>query len=144
MKELIESHWQGWKVVRKLGEGGFGAVYEIQRDIFGKTESAALKVVSIPQTSAEIDEIYSEGYDQETVKTYYKNYLENFVQEYSIMLDLRDNSNVVSCTDQIFFDLFVGSLNGRDNGNNRRNTDNNAQHCQKRSEFVRKNALEGL
>ena len=42
--------WPGWEVVRKIGSGSFGAVYEIRRDMFGDVEKAALKVIHIPQT----------------------------------------------------------------------------------------------
>ena len=28
----------GWKTVRKIGSGSFGAVYEIERELFGVTD----------------------------------------------------------------------------------------------------------
>lgn len=34
-KENIQ--WPGWETVRLIGRGSFGAVYEIQRDVFGVT-----------------------------------------------------------------------------------------------------------
>ena len=58
MEKKIEAVWQGWSAVRKLGAGGFGAVYEITRDVFGKNETAALKVISIPQNNDEIKDLY--------------------------------------------------------------------------------------
>ena len=30
--------WPGWEVVRKIGSGSFGGVYEIRRDVFGEVE----------------------------------------------------------------------------------------------------------
>lgn len=35
--------WPRWETVRLIGRGSFGAVYEIQRDILGDTEKAAVK-----------------------------------------------------------------------------------------------------
>ena len=46
--------YPGWKTVRKIGEGGFGTVYEIERNLFGKIEKAALKFIAIPQKDSEI------------------------------------------------------------------------------------------
>ena len=40
--------WPGWETVRLIGRGSYGTVYEIRRDTFGDSESAALKVISIP------------------------------------------------------------------------------------------------
>ena len=33
--------WKDWKIVRRLGGGGFGTVYEIERDFYGEEELAA-------------------------------------------------------------------------------------------------------
>ena len=40
--------WPGWETVRLIGRGSFGAVYEIERDVFGHKEKAAMKLISIP------------------------------------------------------------------------------------------------
>ena len=42
-----------WRIVRKLGEGSFGTVYEIQREEFGQTYTAALKIITVPRSGAE-------------------------------------------------------------------------------------------
>ena len=73
--------WPGWEVVRKIGSGSFGSVYEIRRDVFGREERAALKVLSIPENREEIDELYSDGYDEESITTHYKEYLADIVRE---------------------------------------------------------------
>ena len=91
--------WPGWETVRLIGRGGFGAVYEIQRTIFGDTEQAALKVISIPQNESDIDELYSEGYDSETVTSTFQAYLQSIVAEYSLMRKLNGSAHIVSCDD---------------------------------------------
>ncbi len=91
--------WPGWKVVREIGQGSFGAVYEIQRDMFGKIESAALKVLTIPQSQNEIQELRSEGYDDASLTTHFRGYLEDIAREYSLMLDIKGHTNVVYCDD---------------------------------------------
>ena len=41
--------WQGWKIVKKLGRGGYGSVYQAQRNSAGVMEDAAIKVISFPK-----------------------------------------------------------------------------------------------
>lgn len=91
--------WPGWEIVRVIGHGGFGTVYEIQRDIFGRMEKAALKVISIPQSSEEIEELYNEGYDAATITDHFRDYLEDVIREYSLMLGMKGHTNVVYCDD---------------------------------------------
>ena len=49
--ENIRLPWPDWKIVRYLGGGAYGKVYEIERTISGmqETEKAALKIVSRPR-----------------------------------------------------------------------------------------------
>ena len=91
--------WPGWEVVRKIGSGSFGAVYEIRRDMFGDVEKAALKVIHIPQNRDEIQELRSLGYDDASITTHFKGYLEDIVREYSLMNKMKGHTNVVYCDD---------------------------------------------
>lgn len=61
----IKAVWPGWEIVRLIGRGSFGAVYEIERDNYGHKEKAALKVISIPQSASAIDDIVSDEYDKQ-------------------------------------------------------------------------------
>ena len=99
MREQTSHSWPGWETVRLIGRGSFGAVYEIQRDVFGDVEKAALKVISIPQNSSDIDEMYSEGYDEESITTAFQSHLKNIVGEYSLMRKMNGSANVVNCDD---------------------------------------------
>lgn len=58
--------WSNWKVVKKLGQGGFGSVYEIERNLAGMKEKAALKIISRP-TEEELERDYNNGYTAQTV-----------------------------------------------------------------------------
>lgn len=94
--------WPGWETVRLLGRGSFGAVYEIQRSFFSHTEKAALKVISIPQDEASIQEMYQDGYNQESVARHYENCLRNIVKEYALMTEIKGHTNIVYCDDLKF------------------------------------------
>ncbi len=91
--------WNGWNVVRVIGRGSFGSVYEIHRDVFGTVEKAALKQIIIPQDDSETDELLSEGYDLESISRRYSGYLQDIVKEYTLMLSLKGGANIVSCDD---------------------------------------------
>ena len=79
----------GWKLERELGKGSFGAVYEISRQVFGQTERAALKYVSLPPAQEEIDAFFAEGYDAESLREHYQLQLQEIVREYSIMAGMK-------------------------------------------------------
>ena len=46
--------WQGWKIVKRLGRGGYGCVYQAQRNSAGVMEDAAIKVISFPKDKEDI------------------------------------------------------------------------------------------
>jgi len=91
--------WPGWETVRLIGRGSFGAVYEIERKVFDETEKAALKVISIPQNSGDIDDMYSDGYDEESITSTFKSHLQSIVAEYSLMRKMNGSANIVNCDD---------------------------------------------
>ncbi len=91
--------WPGWETIRLIGRGSFGAVYEIERKVFNDTEKAALKVISIPQNSGDIEEMYSDGYDEESITSTFQSHLESIVAEYSLMRKLNGSANIVNCDD---------------------------------------------
>lgn len=91
--------YPGWETVRRIGAGSFGTVYEIERDLFGTKEKAALKVISIPQNDGDIEELYSSGYDEESVTAHFHSFLADIVREYSIMAEMKGHTNIVYCDD---------------------------------------------
>ena len=91
--------WPGWETVRLIGRGSFGAVYEIERDMLGEKEKAALKVITIPQNDSDISEMRSDGYDDESITSTFKEHLKSIVAEYSLMRKLNGSAYVVNCDD---------------------------------------------
>ena len=67
--------WPGWETVRIIGRGSFGTVYEITRDIYGHQERAAMKVISIPQSDSDIEELLDSGYTRENVTDTFKEHI---------------------------------------------------------------------
>ena len=89
----------GWKIIRLLGEGSYGKVFEIERSEFGQTYRAALKVITVPQSSAEVRSVISEGMSVSQAEAYFHGIVEELMHEFSIMFKLKGTANVVSCED---------------------------------------------
>ena len=89
----------GWNVTRLLGEGGYGKVFEIERSEFGQTYRAALKVITVPQSSAEVRSVISEGMSVSQAEAYFHGIVEELMHEFSIMFKLKGTANVVSSED---------------------------------------------
>ena len=89
----------GWNITRLLGEGGYGKVFEIERSEFGQTYRAALKVITVPQSSAEVRSVISEGMSVSQAEAYFHGIVEELMHEFSIMFKLKGTANIVSCED---------------------------------------------
>ncbi|MBE6947735.1 MAG: PASTA domain-containing protein [Ruminococcaceae bacterium] len=99
MSNIEKNLWPGWETVRLIGRGSFGAVYEIQRQIFDDVEKAALKVITIPQNAGDVDEMFSDGYDAESITATFQAHLKSIVSEYSLMRKMNGSANIVNCDD---------------------------------------------
>ena len=88
-----------WNIVSCLGEGSYGKVFEIERSEFGQTYRAALKVITVPQSSAEVRSVISEGMSVSQAEAYFHGIVEELMHEFSIMFKLKGTANVVSCED---------------------------------------------
>ena len=100
MLETVSVSWPGWEVVRKLGEGSFGGVYEIQRTLpDGTVERAALKKLTVPRDPGEIKELYAQRYDSASITAHFHEQMQELVREYAFMQKLGENPNVVHCQD---------------------------------------------
>lgn len=88
-----------WKIVRLIGEGSYGKVYEIERKEFGKTYKGALKAISVPQVQNEIDIIREDCADEESVTSYFRGIVEELTGEFDIMETLKGESTIVSYED---------------------------------------------
>ena len=98
--QFDDIYFPGWEVVRKLGQGSFGGVYEIQRTLpDGQVEKAALKKLSVPRDSGEIEEFRSQSFSTESITEHYKDQMSDLVREYSLMQELSSCKNIVACHD---------------------------------------------
>lgn len=95
----VKTPWESWHVINKIGKGGFGSVYEIERSQYGIQERAAMKVITIPQSADEIDDLLIEGYDDDSITQRFDSFAEDIVREYGMMAQMKGNANIVYCDD---------------------------------------------
>ena len=94
-----EIDYAPWKVVRQLGQGSFGSVYEICREEFGETYTAALKVISIPQDESEVIANRANGMDDQSMTSYYNSVVQELTHEFAILSKLKGHTNIVGYED---------------------------------------------
>jgi len=88
-----------WTIMHKLGEGSFGKVFEIERNDFGQTYRAALKIITVPQNEVELRSVMEEGMDFAAAEKYFHTVVENIVREFALMARLKGTANIVSYED---------------------------------------------
>lgn len=91
----------GWEIVRELGEGSYGKVFEVHKNNFDVTAKAAVKLIRIPKSVSEIREAMSEGMDEQSVTTYFEGIVKRFVKEIAVMSELKSHPNIVACEDYV-------------------------------------------
>lgn len=89
----------GWEIVRELGSGSYGTVFEVHKRNFDVTVKAALKMIRIPKSNSEIREIMSEGMDEQSVTTYFEGVVKRYIKEIAVMSELKSHPNIVACED---------------------------------------------
>jgi len=94
-----EPLWGSWYVDRLIGEGAFGKVYRVKKVDFGKAYYSAVKIITIPQTEADLRQILSEGMDETSARGYIQTFVADIIQEIDLMSVFRGNSNFVSLED---------------------------------------------
>ena len=97
--EYLAVPFRGWIVVREIGIGGFGKVYEIRRDQYGIAERSAMKVIAVPQDPNEINTYLRDGYSPETLRKMYNGIRTSVLGEYQTMARLKDCPNIIRCED---------------------------------------------
>ena len=97
--ETITVPFRGWTVVREIGQGSFGKVYEIRRDRYGLAERSAMKVIAIPQNTNEIRTYLRDGYSPAILRKMYDGSRASVLTEYQMMARLKDCPNIVRCED---------------------------------------------
>ena len=78
----------GWELVRLIGQGGFGSVFEAETSGYGLTVKSAVKVVHIPPSQSMVTSALAEGMDEGSVVAYFGGLVEDFMGEVALLSSL--------------------------------------------------------
>ena len=114
-KDVPVSVWPEWELIEKIGEGSFGKVYKAKRTERGRSFYSAIKIISIPASKGELDSVRSEMNNEQSTREYFRNLVEDCIQEIYTMEHFCGNSHVVSFEDfkvveyldEIGWDIFI-------------------------------------
>ena len=98
-KDVPVSVWPEWELIEKIGEGSFGKVYKAKRTERGRSFYSAIKIISIPASKGELDSVRSEMNNEQSTREYFRNLVEDCIQEIYTMEHFCGNSQVVSFED---------------------------------------------
>ena len=98
-KDVPVSVWPEWELIEKIGEGSFGKVYKAKRTERGRSFYSAIKIISIPASKGELDSVRSEMNNEQSTREYFRNLVEDCIQEIYTMEHFCGNSHVVSFED---------------------------------------------
>ena len=106
--ERLNEFWPEWKIEKELGEGSYGKVYSAVREDHSLKSYAAIKVITIPHSKAEISSLRSEGLSEEETRTFFDTIVTDFVNEIKLMETLKGVTNIVSVEDYRILEAKVG------------------------------------
>ncbi|MBQ9032114.1 MAG: protein kinase [Parasporobacterium sp.] len=113
--EILTGIWPEWKVVRQIGSGSFGTVYEVARTDSLTGSHSAVKVIQIPQNDAELGSLRDSGLTEDDTRQFMESFVNDFVREIEVMESLKALHNIVSVedykvvkrTDRIGWKIFI-------------------------------------
>ena len=94
-----EPLWDAWEIKRKIGEGSFGAVYEVERSLYGITSRAAVKLITFRNAELLYGIPVEETLSEDAMKKIKEEEAKKNVREVSLMNILQGSSHIVTLYD---------------------------------------------
>lgn len=101
----INQVWPDWQVEEAIGQGSYGTVYKC---VNGEGKYSAIKVISVPQNELELKSGVTAGMTDEQQRSYYKEIIDDFVNEINLLEELKGAPNIVGIEDSLVVEKPVG------------------------------------
>ncbi len=91
--------FQNWEVIRKIGFGASGTVYEIRKSDSFIENTSVVKVFYIPPDYSMEEQLKSEGMSTSQITEYVRDIVDTLIDEVKIMISLKEFPYIVRCED---------------------------------------------
>ena len=91
-----EPLWDAWEIKRKIGEGSFGAVYEVETSLYDVTRRAAVKLITFRNTDMLNGIPVEETLSEDAMKKIKEEEAKKNVREVSLMNILQGSNHIVT------------------------------------------------
>lgn len=98
---IIPENWKEWKIEKKIGEGTYGTVYLAKKETEAGVIRNAIKIIEIPGEAADMHQLLYEFRKEEYVRMYYRQMVDDYLNEIKIMNRLKGHENIVSIDDYL-------------------------------------------
>ena len=98
-KEILEEVWPDYVLGRGLGQGSFAAVYEAHRRDGVAVSPSAIKVISVPTSENEVEELRMEGLTGDRTQEDFQSVVDDYKREIKLMDVLKTDPHVVNIED---------------------------------------------
>ena len=88
--------WPEWQLIRRIGQGSCGTVYQARNQAGAE---AAIKVIVVPQNDSETDILLSDGMTPDEIRCYYREKAEELLSEVRLSVRLCGHPNIVQVDD---------------------------------------------
>lgn len=104
-----EPLWGIWKVDELIGQDGSGEIYKVYREEWGKRYVSAVKLISVAISPNDMKEARTIGIEAASMPEYFKNFINNILNEIQVIYKLRGSSNIVTYEDHAIFEKKDGT-----------------------------------
>ncbi len=88
-----------WEIVRRIGKGGYGTVFEVRKNMMNASFDSAMKVIAIPQEEDYAESQRSLGFSDRQITASIRNQVELAAMEIRAMISLSAHPAVVRIED---------------------------------------------
>ena len=96
--------WSGWLIEELIGEGSYGKVYKISRTERGRKYFSAVKMITIPTRDQYKEAVESLGTDENSLRNYFIDMIDEIIDEVTILYSLAGYSNILGYFDHKIID----------------------------------------
>lgn len=113
--ERIHDFWPEWTIEQQIGSDSYGTFYRASKNTGGKFVYSSIRLITIPQSPTALDEVPTIENSEQSARGYFRDIVQNYVNQISLMMNLRESPNIAfiedyyvyEYPDEIRWDIFI-------------------------------------